>query len=106
MDESVVHYIRDAVHKRFLGTFVEDNLNNSRKTGFEGQLQFELEALEDQSAKTIKLRQSLSGSGVRGAVLAAQYGFLLSASEVIGDTNYCQDLVRQGSHFYIQGEWL
>ena len=93
LDEPVVHYIRDAVHRRFLASFVEENPLNSSKVEVEGQPQFELEASDDHMSKIIRLRQNFCSSGVRTAVLAAQFSFLLSASKAIGDFNYAKEKV-------------
>ena len=44
-------------------------------------------------SKIIRLRQNFCSSGVRTAVLAAQFSFLLSASKAIGDFNYAKEKV-------------
>ena len=94
LDEPVVHYIRDAVHRRFMASFVEENPLSSSQVELEGQPQFELEASEDHLSKIIRLRQNFCSSGVRTAVLAAQFSFLLSASKAIGDLNYAKEKVK------------
>ena len=76
-----------------MASFVEENPLDSSKVELEGQPQFELEASEDPMSKIIRLRQNFCSSGVRTAVLAAQFSFLLSASKAIGDFNYAKEKV-------------